>query len=264
MQPDLSAIALVLSEAGCVAAEEEAEELVAAASGDPIALDILLDRRKRGEPLAWLTGSVSFCALRLCVDRGVYVPRWQTEPLAMRAAGLLAPGGLAVDLCTGAGPVAAVLMHLEPSARVVATELDPRAAQCARRNGVEVLEGFLDEPLPHEFEGRVDVLTAVVPYVPTESIHLLPRDVQAFEPRVALDGGQSGTKYLLQVARRSPIWLRPGGWLLFEMGGDQVETISQTLVEVGFGDPEVIADDEGDPRGLCVQLGPRPRVPPNG
>ena len=264
MHPDVSAIALVLSEAGCIAADEEAEELVDAAAGDPIALDMLLDRRKSGEPLAWLTGWVTFCAMRLRVDRGVYVPRWQTEPLAMRAAELLAPRGTAVDLCTGAGPIAAVLIRAEPSARVIATELDPRAAQCARRNGVEVVEGFLDEPLPPELEGRVDVLTAVVPYVPTESIHLLPRDVQTFEPRVALDGGPSGTKFLLEVTRRSPIWLRPGGWLLLEMGGDQAETVSQTLAEVGFGDAEVIADDDGDIRGLCAQLGPQRRDPPNG
>jgi release factor glutamine methyltransferase len=263
VRPDISAVALVLSEAGCVAAFEEAEELVDAAAGDPRALEILLDARKRGVPLAWLTGSVSFCGIRLFVDRGVYVPRWQTEPLAMRAASLFAPRGLAVDLCTGAGPIAAVLMKAEPSARVVATELDARAAQCARRNGVEVLEGFLDDPLPNEFKHRVDVLTAVVPYVPTESIHLLPRDVQVFEPLMALDGGPSGTKFLAELVRRSVIWLRPGGWLLLEMGVDQVETISEALTDVGFSSPDVIADEDGDPRGLCAQLGPQPRLPPH-
>ena len=252
--PDIDAVARVLSEAGCVAAFEEAEELIDAAAGNPVALEGLLERRRDGEPLAWLTGSVTFCGLRVLVDRGVYVPRWQTEPLTIRAAGLLPPKGVAVDLCAGAGPIAAVLMHGDPSARVVATELDAISARCARRNGVEVLEGFLDEPLPLELRNRVDVLTAVVPYVPTESIHLLPRDVQKFEPLLALDGGPAGTRLLVEVARRSSTWLRPGGWLLLEMGADQIPTMNGTLEEIGFRETEVIADEDGDPRGLSARL----------
>ena len=98
--------------------------------------------------------------------------------------------GVAVDLCTGAGPIAAVLGAAVPTARVLATELDPEAVRCARRNGVDVLEGFLDDPLPVEFERRVDVMTAVVLYVPTGSLRLLPRaDVQAFEPWRVLETG---------------------------------------------------------------------------
>src|SRR6202034_1109003 len=142
-----------------------------------------------GEPLAWVTGTVTFCDVELSMAPGVYVPRWHTEPMARRAAALLGPGGVAVDLCTGAGAIAAVLGAAQPTARVLATELDPEAARCARRNGIEVFEGSLDDPLPSEFERRVDVMTAVVPYVPTGSLRFLPRDVQAFEPRLALDGG---------------------------------------------------------------------------
>jgi release factor glutamine methyltransferase len=214
-----------------------------------------MDRRTKGEPLAWLTGSVNFCGIKLFVDQGVYVPRWQTEPLAMRAASLLPSRGVAVDLCTGAGAIAAALSHAEPSARVVATELDVMALRCARRNGVSVFEGFLDDPLPREYEHRVDVMTAVVPYVPTESLHLLPRDVQAFEPRSALDGGPRGTKFLAEVARRSPRWLSPGGWLLLELGGEQVEIIGKLLAELGFEKLDVMADEDGDPRAICARLG---------
>ena len=97
-----------------------------------------------------------------------------------------------------------------PRARVVATELDPTAARCARRNHVEVFEGSLDEPLPAVLERTVDVMTAVVPYVPTDALRLLPRDVQAFEPRLALDGGTDGTDLLAEVVRRAPRWLRQG------------------------------------------------------
>jgi release factor glutamine methyltransferase len=250
----LAPVVQVLTEAGCVAATEEAHELMEASAGNPSVLDALLDRRTKGEPLAWLTGSVNFCGIKLHVDEGVYVPRWQTEPLAMRAASLLPSRGVAVDLCTGAGAIAATLSRVEPSATVLATELDERALRCARRNGVIVFEGSLDDPLPREYEHRVDVMTAVVPYVPTESLHLLPRDVQEFEPRSALDGGPGGTKFLAEVARRSPRWLSPGSWLLLELGGEQVEIIGELLGELGFEGLDVMADEDGDPRAICARL----------
>ena len=243
-----------LAEAGCVAAAEEADALIEAASGDPDRLRDLVARRTDGEPLAWLTGAVTFCGLRLSVAHGVYVPRPQTEGLARRAAALLPPSGVAVDLCTGAGAIAAVLGAAVPSARVLATELDPNAARCARRNHVEVLEGSLDDPLPSAFARRVDVLTAVVPYVPTRALPLLPRDVQAFEPRLALDGGPDGTAVLEEVVRRSTTWLRPGGRLLLELGGDQAEPIGRSLAERGYDGIDVMVDADGDVRGICARL----------
>ena len=136
---------------------------------------------------------------------------------------------------------------------MVATDLDPRAAACARRNGVEVFEGYLDDPLPRELEGRVDVLSAVVPYVPADSLRLLPRDVRAFEPRLALDGGEDGTDLLIEVVRRTPRWLRPGGWLLLELGGDQAGPVGDLLREHGFGGLEVMTDEDGDTRAICAR-----------
>jgi release factor glutamine methyltransferase len=141
-----------------------------------------------------------------------------------------------------------------PTAQVLASELDPGSVDCARRNGVEVFEGFLDDPLPGEFLHRVDVLTAVVPYVPTDALRLLPRDVQTYEPRLALDGGIDGIELLAEVVRRSTAWLRPGGWLLVELGGDQAEPIGQLLRKVGFDGFEVMADEDGDARAICAQL----------
>ena len=252
---DRVSVTQMLTEAGCIAACEEADELIQAAGGDPDVLDDLVSRRTHGEPIAWLTGAVTFCGVELFVAPGVYVPRWQTEPLARRAVTLLPPAGVAADLCTGAGAIAAVLAAGVPTARVLATELDVNAVQCARRNGVEVFEGFLDDPLPRELERRVDVMTAVVPYVPTDSLRLLPRDVQAFEPRLALDGGVDGQELLAAVVRRSARWLTPGGWLLLELGGDQAEPIGRLLREHRFEELDVMADEEGDPRAICARLG---------
>lgn len=252
---DRASVVRTLVEAGCITAGHEADELMHAAGGDPERLRELVSRRTTGEPVAWLTGAVTFCGVSLFVAPGVYVPRRQTEPLARRAAALVPAAGVAVDLCTGSGALAAVMAAATPNAEVSATEIDPGAAQCARHNGVEVFDGWLDDPLPRGLERRVDVLTAVVPYVPTGSLRLLPRDVQAFEPGLALDGGVDGTLLLRGVAVRSLRWLRPGGWLLLELGGNQAEPMRQLLLELGFREVEVMTDEDGDPRGVCARLG---------
>ena len=254
MWPDRASVTRALSEAGCIAAAEEAAELIAVA-GDAAELEDLVSRRTEGEPVAWLTGRTSFGGVDLRVAPHVYVPRWQTERMARRAAEALPPGGIGVDLCTGAGAIAAVMAAARPEATVLATELDPEAARCARSNGVEVLEGHLDEPLPPELEGRVDVIVAVVPYVPTEDLRLLPRDVREFEPPLALDGGREGMDLLKEVVSRSPRWLRPGGWLLLEIGGRQAELLAGLLDQRGFERAEVMRDGEGDPRAICARLG---------
>jgi release factor glutamine methyltransferase len=252
---DPDSIRRALAAAGCIAAAEEAAELIAAAGDDPAVLAELVTRRTAGEPLAWLIGRIEFCGIAIAVEPGVYVPRWQSEPLARRAVELLPAGGTAVDLCTGSGAIAAVLAAADPSARVIGTELDEAAARCARRNGVDVRIGDLGEPLPGEIVGAIDVITAVVPYVPSEELQLLPRDVREHEPRLALDGGAGGTGVLLEVVRRSPRLLKRGGHLLLELGGDQPEPVRRALRAGGFGAIEVMRDAEGDARGVSARLG---------
>lgn len=235
--------------AGCVAAEAEAFELIAAAPDDA-GLEALVARRTSGEPLAWITGSTRFCRLDIGVDAGVYVPRWQSESLALRAADLLPVQGLAVDLCTGSGAVARVLSEIRPGAQIVATECDPLAATCARRNGVDVRQGHLFDPLPDDLAGAVDVVVGVVPYVPSDALHLLPRDVLSFEPLTALDGGPDGLAVVTEVVRTSSRWIRSGGWLLLEVGGDQVGATRGLFAADGYGDLAVLTDGDGDPRAV--------------
>jgi release factor glutamine methyltransferase len=163
---------------------------------------------------------------------------------------LLLPAAVAVDLCTGSGAVAAVLDAAGRGATVLATDVDPAAVACARRNGVRALLGDLDEPLPESVRGRVDVMTAVVPYVPAEQLHLLPRDVLAYEPRHALDGGPGGISLLEEVARLSADWLAPGGRVLLELGGDQAGAVAGTMESAGFSDIRVHRDEDGDDRAI--------------
>jgi release factor glutamine methyltransferase len=237
-----------LAHAGCIAPAEEADVLLRAATEGVGTLDAMVARRERGEPLAWIVGSFEFCGMRIRIDPGVYVPRPHTEELARRAASLLPPGGIAVDLCTGSGAVAAVMRSIRPDATVIATDVDPAAVACASTNSVSALLGDLDAPLPSTLEGSVDVLTAVVPYVPTEELHLLPRDVTAFEPRLALDGGPGGTALLERAVRLSPRWLRHGGHLLLELGGDQGPAVATLLRSIGFIKHRVHRDADGRDR----------------
>ena len=243
-----------LRSAGCVAAEEEAAELAAVASGQD-QLRELLERRCTGEPLAWVLGGVDFCGEHVIVKPGVYVPRWQTEELAREAAVLLPEHGMAVDLCTGSGAVAMVLRRRRPAARVLGTDVDASAAACARANGVEVFVGDLDSALPREIRGRVDVVTAVVPYVPTSELAFLPRDVTNYEPVRALDGGPEGLRVLAPAVAAAARLLRAGGSLLLEVGGDQDRQLGPALQQHGFGAIRVGRDEEGDLRAVYCRMG---------
>jgi release factor glutamine methyltransferase len=239
-----------LADAGCVAPDEEAHELLADAPGADV-LEARLRRREVGEPLAWITGRARFGALVLRVDPGVYVPRRQTEALARRAATVLPPGGNAVDLCTGAGAVAAWLRHAVAGAHVVGVDLDPVAARCAAGNHVDVVVGDLATPL--HATGEVDVVTAVAPYVPTRERRLLPSDVQRFEPAIALDGGADGLAVVRRVVAHAAMLLRPGGHLLVELGGEQDAELLPDLADHGFSVLESWSDGDGDLRGLIAR-----------
>jgi release factor glutamine methyltransferase len=238
-------LAALLASEGFVAAEEEADELRAAAAGDREVLAALVARRLTGEPLAWITGSVVFCELVLRVDSGVYVPRWQSEELA---------------LCTGCGAIARTLVVHHPAARVVGTDLDERAVACACSNGVEAYAGDLFAPVPREIEGLVDVVVGVVPYVPTPELGLLQRDTFTFETPLSYDGGGDGTEILRRVLREAPRFLRHGGALLLELGGEQADALMDELAGLGYTDVQVLVDEDGDVRGIEATL-KRPAVP---
>ena len=239
-----------LAAAGCVAPEEEARELRVGAPDDGT-LEEWLHRRERGEPLAWIVGATTFCGRRIHVDPGVYVPRPQSEELARRAAALLPDGRRAVDLCTGCGAIAVTMSEAHPSATVIGVDVDPLAVANARRNGVEAVRADLGGALrPNAF----DVVTCVAPYVPTGDLRLLPSDVLRFEPSLALDGGGDGLDVLRRVLVSAARLLRPGGWLLVEVGASQDDRLSSALGDSGLRNVETWTDEAGDLRGLAARL----------
>jgi release factor glutamine methyltransferase len=199
------------------------------------------------------------------VDAGVYVPRWHSEPLARRACERLPAVGVAIDVCTGSGAIARTMSAHRRSARVVATDIDPRAIACATANGVEVYHGDLFAPLPRTLEGGVDVVVGVVPYVPTRELPLLQRDTFTFESPLSYDGGRDGTDTLRRVVTDSPRFLRRGGALLLELGDKQADELDEELASRGYVDVTVLADEEGDVRGIEATLekrGPCRRLTP--
>jgi release factor glutamine methyltransferase len=208
-------IAHRLRQAGCVFADDEALLLLA----DGRDIETLVVRRERGEPLAHVLGWVTFGGLTIEVDPGVFVPRPQTEALAVAAAAM-APA-IALDLFAGAGPIASVVAARNPGARVVAGELD--VLECLRDNGLrygfEVVTSDVDSGVPSELEGRVDVLTANVPYVPSGDVRVVPHEG---EPVRAIDGGDDGLDWVRRVVEVAPRWLRPGGSLFVEVARHQL------------------------------------------
>ena len=246
--PDEDEVAARLTTAGCVFAEDEAVLLVEAADGDAAELDRLVADRVAGQPLEQLLGWVAFCGLRVAVGPGVFVPRVRTELLAEQALRMITGGAVAVELCCGVAAVAAVLQRSGRVAELFAVDVDPAAVEVARRNLVEpgvVLVGDLYQPLPASLRGRVDLIVANAPYVPTAAIALMPREARDHEPRVALDGGPDGADLHRRIAAEASSWLRPGGRLLIETGRAQSVITAGELERSGFS-VDVAVDDDRD------------------
>jgi release factor glutamine methyltransferase len=245
---DEEAVVARLRAAGCVFAEAEARLLLEAATGD--ALAALVRRRTAGEPLEQVLGWAAFDGLRLVVEPGVFVPRRRTELLVLLADAALAEGGrpadattasgtapVVVELCCGVGAVAAALLHRRPQLDVIAADLDPVAVRCARRNlgdRATVVGGDLFAELPTHLRGRVDLLVANAPYVPTAAIATMPPEARLHESVLALDGGADGLDLHRRIAAGAGDWLAPGGTLLIETSAAQAEATASLFGAAGL------------------------------
>ncbi len=238
-------------------------------------------------PLEHVLGWADFCGLRMAVDPGVFVPRRRTEFLVRQAVALvqqaIAPAGqpaspadqnpapprpagqnpapprtVVVDLCCGSGAVGAALAAALGQVELHAADIDPAAVACARRNvaavGGQVYAGDLYDPLPGTLRGSVDILAANVPYVPTGEIGLLPAEARVHEPLMALDGGPDGLGVLRRVSAAAPVWLAPGGHLLFETSKHQARQAVDIVARNGLI-PQVVRSDE---LTATVIIGTRP------
>jgi len=267
MSPPTSAVAddlvRTLRSAGCVFAEDEADLLLAAAHG-PAELSELTGRRVAGEPLEQVLGWAEFCGLRIAVAPGVFVPRRRTAFLVECAVDLIRPRltatsrtVVAVDLCCGTGAIGIALVAAAGRVELHAADVDPAAVDCARQNigsAGTVYLGDLFEPLPAALQGRVEILTANVPYVPTDAIALMPPEARLYENVAALDGGFDGLSVLRRVSAAAAEWLAPGGHLLVETSEQQAPSAVEIFARNGLTSDTVVSDEYG----ATVVIGTRP------
>ena len=234
-------------------------------------LDELTTQRLSGTPLAHLTGRQHFMGLELLAGPQALIPRRETELLANAALNklqlLAAERGdgpvVVIDVCTGSGNLAMALAHGVPRAQVFAADLSEDAVSLAQRNAthlglqerVQLRSGDLlapfDEP---DFHGQVDLLVCNPPYISSGKLETMPTEIVGFEPRLAFDGGPFGIRILQRLMREAPRFLRPGGWLAFEVGLGQGPAVLQWLNKTGQYDTiDSVLDAEGQPRAFLAR-----------
>lgn len=218
-----------------------------------VRLDAAVRRRAAGWPLQYVTGEAWFWSHKLRVGPGVLVPRPETETLVDAALERLQGGGRVADIGTGSGAIALALAGERPDLEVTAVERSPRALRYARQNlgpEVRLLRGDLLQPLT----APQDVIVSNPPYVSAAEYGDLAPDVRR-EPRTALVGGRDGLSVLRRLARGAGQHLRPGGWLLVEIGAGQGEAVQEIFAAEGFGDIFLRTDLAGLARVVGGRLG---------
>jgi release factor glutamine methyltransferase len=216
----------------------------------------LVRKRIEGCPVAYLVGRKEFFSLEFEVGPAVLIPRPDTETLVMACLELAKPQAAPaiLDVGTGSGALAIALAKQLPAAQVTATDISPEALVVARRNAVKhgvanrvrFLQGDLLAALPAD--EQFDFIVSNPPYIATEELAKLPPGVRDYEPRVALDGGPGGyqvVKRLIEQARRH---LKPGGYLILEIGSAQEKVVRGMLAEAGYEVGPTIKDNSGHPR----------------
>jgi release factor glutamine methyltransferase len=203
----------------------------------------LVKRRRSYEPVAYLKGEREFYGRAFHVDPRVLIPRPDTETLvevALERTKHLSMAMRALDLCTGSGCVGITLARERPTGFVVATDLSASAVELAKENAqrlgaynITILEGDLFAPIKDE---KFDVIVANPPYIPSSEIAALSPDIREHEPRMALDGGESGTSITARIVERAPEFLEPGGALAIEVAQGQAPTVEALFVRAGFAD----------------------------
>lgn len=230
-------------------------------------LEDLIERRLAGVPLAHLSGLQRFMGLDFKVGPQALIPRHETELLGRTALALLEDAiedesPLVLDVCTGCGNLAAAIAHHAPLARVFASDLATDAVALARLNvaalGLEgrvtLAEGDLlaafDTP---DFVGRVDLLVCNPPYISSGRLPQMAAEIIGHEPQLAFDGGPFGLRVVQRLVQEAPRFLRPGGWLAFEVGLGQAPALARRMTPaLGYAQVRTVADEAGAPRVIVA------------
>lgn len=224
-------------------------------------LDAMLERLATGEPLQYVLGRWGFRHLDLMVDRRVLIPRPETESVVEVGLQLVRSQAMPVvcaDLGTGSGAIGLSLAAELPLEGVAVwmTDVSDEALDVARANAagigraasnVRLAAGHWFEALPDELAGRLALIVSNPPYV-AEDDPDLEAVVREWEPEVALLAGRDGLDEIRVLIAGAPHWLRPGGWLVLEIGSMQGRAVSQLLVAAGYAAVEIKPDASGHDR----------------
>lgn len=268
----------VLRALWCLAAGEP-RSVASAAQADLHALDdaqlqqlgVYIDRYHDAVPLAHMTGRQCFYGLELLASPDALIPRRETEILAAAALDTIgrvaAVQPLVVDVCTGCGNLALLFAQHYPQARVFGADLTGEAVNLARRNAeftgladrVEFRQGDLLSPFDDgHFEARVDVLCCNPPYISSKKVPQMPSEIANFEPAAAFDGGPFGISILHRLIKEAVRYIKPGGYLVFELGLGQGPSMIKILERnADYSAVEGRADENGHIRAVVARVAER-------
>ena len=228
----------------------------------------LCTKRAQHIPLQHITGRAYFMGYEFCVDERVLVPRQDTEVLVeeaiSRMRNLEKPQIL--DMCTGSGCILLSLLLERQDACGTGVDVSPEALEVAKKNAgilkVENRADFVESDLfsaPYFCEkggkdsGKYDILISNPPYIATEEIETLMEEVRLHDPRKALDGMEDGLYFYRKITAEAGRYLKPGGWLLYEIGCTQGEAVSTMMKAAGFTGVQIVKDLPGLDRVVLGQ-----------
>lgn len=259
--PRLDAEVLLAHAQGCQRIHLYTRFEEAATEGVRAKFKDLVRRRVEGCPVAYLVGQKEFYSLAFEVNPAVLIPRPDTEILVLETLRLAKPmaNPTLLDVGTGSGAIAIAATRNHPGMRATAIDLSLEALAVAERNAqrhqvadrISFLRGDLFEPLPPS--QQFDFIVSNPPYIPTDTLPLLPVGVRDFEPKLALDGGPGGFQVIERLLATSKRHLNSGGYLLIEIGVAQEEPVRQLAIRNGFANLVTVNDYAGHPRVLRMQ-----------
>lgn len=271
----------LLRQKGIEAYNLEARLLVAKAAGKPVAellrdlslyatpaiettVQEFISRRLNGEPVAYITGTWEFYGLPMVVTPDVLIPRMDTEVLVDTAKELLVGRKMdarILDLCCGSGCITCALGHELPATKLVAVDISMAALENCRQN--VALNRLTSRVISLQADavaspplgiGQFDMIVSNPPYIASDEILTLDNSVRDYEPVWALDGGKDGLRFYKGIIKYWKSVLRPGGWLLFEVGEGQAETVKDFLLAGGFEDAGTRRDTAGTERVVFARI----------
>ncbi len=195
-----------------------------------------IESRKKRIPLQHITKEQAFMGYPFYVDEHVLIPRQDTETLAEEALKVLKPGMQVLDLCTGSGCILISLMKMCEGLYGTGSDISEEALEVARKNAcrLEVNAAFIRSSLFEHISGRYDLIVSNPPYIPTSVIEGLQEEVRLYDPFIALDGKEDGLYFYREIIKAGGGYLKPGGYLMFEIGYDQGTEVASLMEKHGY------------------------------